>query len=125
MIMNETPATTTAPMPEPQRLGIIASQGAGWMKFLGVVSILEGALAALTIVGILFAWLPIWLGLLLFKAAEDAEIASKDDPARLEPFIKRLNKYFMIQGIVTLLGLVAGAIFLFSSGMAFLAGLAG
>ena len=95
------------------------------MKFLGVVSILEGALAALTIVGILFAWLPIWLGLLLFKAAEDAEIASKGDPARLEPFIKRLNKYFMIQGIVTLLGLVAGAIFMFSSGMAFLAGQAG
>jgi hypothetical protein len=123
--MNEMPATAAAPMPDPQRLGIIASQGAGWMKFLGVVSILQGALAVLTVVGILFAWLPIWLGLLLFRAAEDAEMASKGEPARLEPCIKRLNKYFMIQGIVTVLGLLAAVIIMFAKGVAFFTGLLG
>jgi hypothetical protein len=60
--MNETPTTASAAVQDPQRLGIIASRGAGWMKFLGVVSILEGALAVLTLWGILFAWLPIWPG---------------------------------------------------------------
>ncbi len=121
--MNETPVQSAQPAPDVSRLGIIASQGAGWMKFLGVVSILEGVLAALSVFGILFAWLPIWLGVLLFRASEDAQMASQGQVSRLEPLLGRLNKYFMIQGIVTLLGVVAGVIAFFGMGLAFLSGL--
>ena len=31
----------------------------GWLKFLGILTIIAGALQVLTIVGIVFAWLPI------------------------------------------------------------------
>ena len=47
-----------------------------WMKLLGVMMIISGALQVLTIIGILWAWLPIWLGVLLFQAAGAAEEAS-------------------------------------------------
>jgi fatty acid desaturase len=38
----------------------------GWMKFLGVLMIICGVLTACTIIGIIFAWPPIWLGVVLF-----------------------------------------------------------
>ena len=41
----------------------------GWMKFVGVLSIIYGVLVALSIIGILIAWLPIWIGILLFQSA--------------------------------------------------------
>ena len=47
----------------------------GWMKFLGVMSIISGVIQVITIIGILFAWLPIWTGILLFQAASAAEQA--------------------------------------------------
>ncbi|NIW79677.1 MAG: hypothetical protein GWN16_09545, partial [Calditrichae bacterium] len=43
-----------------------------WLKFLGIVSIISGAVVAITIVGIIIAWLPIWLGVLLFQAGDRA-----------------------------------------------------
>ena len=36
-------------------------------------------------------------------------------------FLRRLNKYFLIQGIVALLGIVAGVIVFFALGVAFFA----
>ena len=38
---------------------------AGWMKLIGTLAIIQGVLLALTIVGLIIAWLPIWLGVLL------------------------------------------------------------
>ena len=50
-----------------------------WLKFLGIVSIVSGALLAFTIIGLIFAWLPIWLGVLLFQAGDRANRAEHSD----------------------------------------------
>jgi len=115
--MNDVRSGTPLPVDVP-RLALVARQSSGWMRFLGVVSILQGALSALTIVGIVFCWLPIWLGILLFRASEDATFAAEGEPWRMDAYIQRLNRYFVIQGIVTLLGIVAGVIVFFAMGMA-------
>ena len=47
----------------------------GWIKFLGILMIIYGVIAAMTIVGIIFAWLPIWLGVLLNQTANRIEQA--------------------------------------------------
>ena len=44
-------------------------QSKGWMKLIGVLSIVWGVLSALTIVGLLIAWLPIWMGVVLYQSA--------------------------------------------------------
>ena len=41
--------------------------GSLWMKLAAVLMIIAGALQALTIIGILWAWVPIWMGVLLFR----------------------------------------------------------
>ena len=43
-----------------KELSLPIYQSRGWMKLIGVMSIIGGVLAAFTIVGILICWLPIW-----------------------------------------------------------------
>jgi hypothetical protein len=83
----------------------------GWMKFLGIVAIIAGALEALTIVGIVIAWLPIWIGVLMTQAASRAdEFVTKASPADLIEYHSKLKTIFTILGIVAIIGLIAAAI---------------
>jgi hypothetical protein len=76
----------------------------GWLKFLGIVSIIGGALNALSIVGILWAWIPIWLGIIMVQAGSRAgEYADKGDTASLEGLTGRLKSFFTISGIVLII----------------------
>jgi hypothetical protein len=89
-------------------------QSRGWMKLIGVLMILYGAMVALSIVGIIVAWLPIWMGILLFQTASAAEDAQVNDNAdELLRALKRLKTYFTIMGIVTLIALIFGLLGLF------------
>jgi hypothetical protein len=103
------------------RLLAIAGQSKGWLKFLGVLSIISGILTALSIVGILIAWLPIWMGVLLFQAGSRADTAAlAKDSSQLVPMMDKLRVYFMIQGVLILIvlaGLVIG--FIVSGGALF------
>ncbi len=64
----------------------------GWLKFVGIVTIVSGALAALSVVGIIFAWIPIWLGILLMQAAARAENARiSDNPQESRPDVRQTS----------------------------------
>lgn len=79
----------------------------GWMKFVGIMFIIQGALTAITIIGILIAWLPIWIGVLLLQSAGAAERAEHtDDASALIESLSRLRTYFIIQGALYLVGIV-------------------
>lgn len=91
-----------------------------WMKLLGVVMIIAGVAEALTIIGILFAWLPIWIGVLLFQAAGAAEAAyANADADAAVRAMDKLKVYFIINGVLMLLMLVlfGAAILLGGAGM--------
>lgn len=91
----------------------------GWMKLFAVLAIIGGALQALTIVGILFAWLPIWMGVLLWQSADAADKAHASGNA--EQFMvsqKKLKTMFTVYGIVTIIGLIIGVVVLLIFGAA-------
>lgn len=89
-------------------------EGKFWMKLLGVLMILSGALQAITIVGLLWAWLPIWLGVLLFQSCGEAERAmSSEDTDGARRATDKLRLFFMIQGILVLIMLVCFALVMF------------
>jgi len=74
---------------------------AGWMKFIGIMTIVGGCLQALTIFGLPIAWLPIWMGVVLTKAGSKAgEYADRGDSASLEGVTGQLKTYFTISGIL-------------------------
>jgi uncharacterized membrane protein HdeD (DUF308 family) len=79
------------------------NKASGWMKFLGILCIISGALSALTLLGIIVAWLPIWLGVLLYQAGNLANSAffSKEEIKFLQS-ISKIRLIFMIAGITAI-----------------------
>ena len=86
------------------------SDAAGWMKLLAVLSIISGIFIALTIIGLLIAWLPIWIGVLLLRAANDSQNAVRTGgEVEAVSATSNLSTIFKIYGIITAiyLGLIA------------------
>ena len=89
------------------RLILPAYESKGWLKFLGVLLIISGGFLALTIVGLLFAWLPIWIGVLLWQAGDRAGVAyGRRDPLMLEQYIQKLKTVIIIIGVVAAVKIV-------------------
>ncbi len=95
-----------------------------WMQFSGIVLILMGAACALTLWGIIFCWIPIWLGVLLIKSASGMETAHEANNAdSLLQALSRLKTGFIILGILMALELLGAVIGLFVMGGLVMAGL--
>ncbi len=87
--------------------------GKGWIKFVGIVNIVMGALTALSIIGILWAWIPIWIGVLLMQAGGAIERAQMTgDESALRQSLDKLRVYFVIQGVLIIISLVLMALFM-------------
>lgn len=74
-----------------------------WMQLIGVVMIIGGLFTALTIIGIIVAWIPIWAGIVLMQAAGSVDLAytSSNNEAAMTA-MRRLKTYFTIFGVLTL-----------------------
>ncbi len=104
----EASVATTAPDTQARRN---ARGMTGWIKFMGIMTIIGGCLQALSIVGLVIAWLPIWMGVVLTKAGSRArEYADKGDFASLEGMIGQLKTYFTISGIMIIISFAVSII---------------
>ncbi len=94
---------------------------AGWMRFLGIAMIVYGILIALSIVGIVIAWLPIWLGVLMTRSANRVnEAYYQGNQFALTESLRNLGSYFTINGVILLISIIFIVILmivLFSSGL--------
>lgn len=95
-----------------------------WMKLMGVVMIIYGVLVALSIIGLIIAWLPIWIGVLLFQSAGAIETAFHmgDRDAAIRG-LEKLKLYFVINGVLMLIGVIVGVIVFMMGGIAGLMGM--
>ena len=90
-----------------QQLSLPIFQARSWLKFLGVLSIIAGVVQALSIVGIIFAWLPIWMGVLMFQAGSSIEAAGQfGDRFAFLRSLGSLKTYFVLQGVLALIGIL-------------------
>lgn len=91
-----------------REIGFSLSRNAGWIKFLGIIFIVYGAFIALSIVGIVIAWLPIWMGYLLVKAAAKLKTATTSgDRHAFQESLQNISNYFIINGIVVAFSILA------------------
>ena len=82
-----------------------------WIKFLGGVLFALGVAYALTILGLVVAWLLLWLGVLLWQAGTEIDRAfpvGEEVPLAMA-FVK-LRRFFVVAGIATLVYLVVMAV---------------
>ena len=86
-------------------LSLPLASGKGWVKFVGIFNIILGALQALSIIGILWAWIPIWQGVLLQAggAVERAQMAGDESALRMA--LDKLRVYFVVQGVLFIISL--------------------
>jgi len=89
-----------------------------WMKFVGISSVASGVLSIFSLIGIVYAWLPIWMGVLLYKAANEVDIAhtTKNEQA-LKAALKSLKTYFVINGVLLILSFVGFIMVVVFSGL--------
>ena len=94
-----------------QDLSLPLAQSKGWMKLLGVMMIIYGILIAISVVGLIIAWIPVWIGVLLFQAVSAVEQAQLggDADAMLRAMGK-LKTYFTISGVLMLIGIIVGVV---------------
>lgn len=79
----------------------------GWIKFLGILMIIYGVFVAMTLVGIIIAWLPIWLGVLLNQTANRIEQAQvSGDITAMVRSQNSLSTYFTVYGVLALIGII-------------------
>jgi len=98
-------------------------QARGWLKLLGVLNIIGGVLAAITIVGIVVAWLPIWIGVILYQAGSSSEQSYfNGDKYSFMRTMNQFKLYFTISGILALIGILTWVIMIIAfliGGLAF------
>ena len=71
-----------------------------WIRIVGILLIIYAVLQALTIFGLIIAWLPFWLGLLLIRAADASNnLAESEDSDYAYELAEQLGKFFKITGI--------------------------
>jgi hypothetical protein len=75
----------------------------GWIKFLGIMMIIGGAFACLSIWGIIIAWLPIWIGVLLNQTSNNLDLGIRSNNANtVESGMRKLKTVFTIYGIMAI-----------------------
>lgn len=108
-----TPPATPGSFPSKGPLGLDYSTVAalcnvsGWLKFLGILNIVAGIIYCLTIVGAVFGWIPIWIGVLLNNASASlrAGYDGRNEMA-MRVGMDKLALAIKIIGILTLIGLI-------------------
>ena len=81
-------------------------RNSGWIKFLGIAAIVYGVILILSIFGIILAWLPLWMGVLLFQASQALESYHRydiDDEATKA--VSKITLFLKIAAIATAIGL--------------------
>lgn len=95
-----------------KKLFVPISSRTGWIRFLGIFLIVYGVLIALSIIGIVVAWIPVWLGLLLIRIADASNsLKISNDSDYASQLLENLGKFFKISGILTLVTLVLSLVF--------------
>lgn len=78
-----------------------------WMQLIGVVLIISGLFTALTIIGIIVCWIPIWAGIVLMQTAGSVDLAyTANNSEAAMTAMRRLKTYFTIFGVLMLVYIV-------------------
>jgi len=96
------------------------AESKGWLKSLGIISIISGIISFLSGVGIIIAWLPLWQGFLLLHSARKADDYIKEkSEVQLKETLKPIKTYFIIQTVLmglSILSLIVIWIVIFATG---------
>ena len=78
-----------------------------WLKLLGIFNVVIGALYCVTIIGAIVGWLPLWIGILLNKAASNLETGVRNNSSgAIQNALSNLATVITFAGVLCLIQLV-------------------
>jgi hypothetical protein len=101
-----------------KRLASVLAASSVWMKLFALVMILEavGITFSTFGVGLILAWIPLWLGILLWTSANRASAALASGSERdLQECLDRLRFYFKLNGILIIIAFAVVVVLSFFS----------
>ncbi|NOQ97142.1 MAG: hypothetical protein GQ561_03180 [Calditrichae bacterium] len=81
----------------------------GWLKFIAIMSFVYAGIVVISSwgIGLIFAWLPVWLGILLLQAANRITNARfANNQGELVQMMDKLRLFFAILGVLIIVGIV-------------------
>ena len=97
----------------------------GWIKFLGITAIIGGGLYAISIIGLIVAWLPIWMGIILLKVANGSREVAEGKAESFGDMFDSLKTFFILSGVLTIISIVFSVIWMLVMGIAMIGGIMG
>lgn len=86
---------------------------AGWMKFIGIYTVVIGSITCLGIITCAIGIPMIFSGLSLIKASKNLNLYQNvNNPFSLNEFFITLGKYFKIQGIFIIIGIALSIVYI-------------
>lgn len=99
---------------EPVDIAAPLCAGRGWIRFVGILLLIYGVILGVSVIGLLVAWIPLWLGVLLLRAADNATAAAeRNDIRALRDYITNISGFFKIAGVVFIVSFCSGLLFAF------------
>lgn len=93
-----------------------------WLNVVGWLFVVSGVLNALTLVGVVVAWIPIWCGVMLIGAANAAgRLGMSRTNDDLFQFVDKIRTYFAITGIMAVIAIVGSILVMAIFGASILA----
>jgi len=83
-----------------------------WMKFVGIVNIVLGAMACASCVGAIYGWIPILLGIWTVNSSKNFKLfADENNEQAFEQAIYKLKNIYIFNGVLTIISLVFIALY--------------
>jgi hypothetical protein len=97
----------------------------GWIKFLAIACILCGGIYALTIVGIIIAWILIWIGVILLRVSKGCKAIADGTFESIGEMFASLKTFFILSGVFTIMTIALSIIWCMIMGIAMVSGFLG
>jgi hypothetical protein len=99
----------------------------GWIKFLGIVYMISGGISIIFTfgIGIIIAWMPIWLGVILLKVSNGSRAVADGKAESLGEMFGSLKTFFILSGIFTIISIAFSLIWFMFIGIAMISGFLG
>jgi hypothetical protein len=108
-----------------QKVTTSCKEMSGWIKFLAIVWIISGAIYALTIFGIIIAWILIWIGVILLRVSKSCKEVADGTFDSLGEMFASLKTFFILTGVFTIITIALSIIWFMVMGIAMVGGLLG
>ena len=80
-----------------------------WLMFVGIMLFMQAFFLAISVVGLIVAWLPVWLAVLCFQIARSVNDAySNQDELALTRANSKIGTAIFLLGVVLLISLILG-----------------